>query len=205
MEDMVMYYRLRSVFLFLLIVVAAGCAAPGDMIVLIPDPDGKTGSITVSNEAGRVAIDSPNHVTTVKDSKKLPEAPTRMEKETIDALFSEALSIQPKQPLHFLLYFEKDTQLTPDSNKLVNDIIMAITQRTATDISVVGHTDSVGSREYNMTLSSNRAHAVKDLLVRNGVDPAHVTTTSHGKENPLVKTEDNVAEPRNRRVEVVVR
>lgn len=200
-----MYYRLRSVHLFLLVMLATGCAAQRDMVVLVPDPDGKTGSITVSNEAGSVAIDSPNHATTIRDSKKLPETPTWLEKETIDSLFSEALSIQPKQPLHFLLYFEKDTQLTSDSDKLVPDIITAIKQDAATDISVVGHADSVGSREYNMALSTNRANSVRDLLVRNGVDPGHIRTTSHGKENPLIKTEDNVNEPRNRRVEVVVR
>lgn len=197
--------RARCVLLFLLMVVIAGCAAPRERIVLIPDPDGKTGSITVSNPAGSVTIDSPNHATTVIDSGKPPTPPATMEKGAIDALFAEALSVQPKQPLHFLLYFEKDTLLTANSDRMIPDIITAVKQREATDISVVGHTDSVGSREYNMTLSMNRANAIRDLLIRNGVDAGHIRTTSHGKENPLVPTGDNVNEPRNRRVEVVVR
>lgn len=195
----------RCVLLFLLMVVIAGCAAPRERIVLIPDPDGRTGSITVSNPSGSVTIDSPNHGTTVSDSGKPPTPPAAMEKGAIDAMFAEALSVQPKQPLHFLLYFEKDTLLTADSNRLIPDIVTAVKQREAVDISVVGHTDSVGTREYNMTLSLNRANAVRDLLVRNGVDAGHIRITSHGKENPLVPTGDNVNEPRNRRVEVVVR
>jgi outer membrane protein OmpA-like peptidoglycan-associated protein len=46
---------------------------------------------------------------------------------------------------------------------------------------------------------------VRDLLVAEGIDPAMIQVTSHGEENPLVPTEDEVAEPRNRRVEVTVR
>ena len=54
-------------------------------------------------------------------------------------------------------------------------------------------------------LSSNRAKAVKDLLVKQGAESNDIRTTSHGKENLLIPTGDNVYEPRNRRVEVVVR
>lgn len=200
-----MGYRLFSAALLFLVIFSSGCAARNDMVVLIPDPGGNTGSITVANTAGSVVIDSPNHATTVKGLNEVPDHPKRFEKEAIDSLFSEALSVQPRQPLHFILYFEKDIQLTSDSSRLIPDIISAVRQRASSDISVVGHTDSLGSREYNMTLSTNRANAVKELLVRNGIDAGSIATTSHGKENPLVKTGDNVNEPRNRRVEVVVR
>lgn len=198
-----MNYGLRRVLPFFALILICGCAAK-TMVVLVPDPDGKTGRISVSNQAGSVAIESPNQATTVSSGKP-PTPPVAMEKETIAALFSEALSIQPKRPVHFILYFEKDTALTPDSLKQIADIIAAIRERASTDISVVGHTDSVGSREYNMNLSRKRATSVRDILVKQGVDANSITTTSHGKENPLVPTEDNVSEPRNRRVEVVVR
>ena len=56
-----------------------------------------------------------------------------------------------------------------------------------------------------MSLSLSRALAVKEMLVRQGVASNTIQTTSHGKENPLIATADNVFEPRNRRVEVVVR
>lgn len=182
-----------------------GCAAHRDMIVLMPDPDGSTGSIIVANQAGSVAIDSPSQATILVDSQIPPAQPLKMENNAIDAIFAEPLSVQPMRPLHFVLYFDKDTRLTAESSKLVPDIIKAIQERNSTDISVVGHTDTVGSKDYNQILSRKRADSVKDLLVAHGVKTNNILTTSHGKENPLIKTEDNVMEPRNRRVEVVVR
>jgi outer membrane protein OmpA-like peptidoglycan-associated protein len=128
-----------------------------------------------------------------------------MEKDAIDALFADAISIQPKPPVHYLIYFEKDLILTSDSVRLLPEILTVIKERASADIMVVGHADSVGSREYNLTLSRNRASSIRDLLVEKGVNINHIRTTSHGKENPLIKTEDNVSEPRNRRVEIVIR
>jgi tetratricopeptide (TPR) repeat protein len=70
---------------------------------------------------------------------------------------------------------------------------------------VVGHTDRTGSRRGNMRLSTRRARTVAGLLAGRGVDPGILQVTSHGEENPLIPTPDNVPEPRNRRVEVIVR
>ena len=195
---------LRIALLSILIVVAGGCAA-GTVVVLTPNPDGKTGAITVSNQAGSVDIESPNQATTVKSGTEAPLPPAAMSRDTINALFSDALSIQPKPPVHYILYFEKDLVLTRDSAGLLPEILAAVKERDSVDISVVGHTDTLGSKEYNLTLSKNRANSVRELLVQKGVDPHYIKVSSHGKENPLIKTADNVNEPRNRRVEVVVR
>lgn len=195
---------LPMALLFILALVVSGCAG-GTMVVLTPDAAGKTGAITVSNQAGSVDIASPNQATTVRSNSQSPPPPAAVGRETITALFSDALSIQPKPPVHYILYFERDLVLTSDSAGLLPDILTAIKERDSTDISVVGHTDTVGSREYNMTLSIERANSVRDLLVQKGVDLHYIKVSSHGKENPLIKTADNVSEPRNRRVEVVVR
>lgn len=193
----------RLTLLFLLIALTCSCAKK-TLVALAPDPGGKVGGISVTNEAGSVAIDTAYQATTV-GTKEAPRAPENLDKETVQRIFAEALSIQPKRPLHFLLYFEKDVQLTSESEKLLSDVVAAIRERNSQDISVIGHTDTVGSKEYNVELSNRRAIAVKDLLVGQGVAAANLRTTSHGKENPLVPTADGVNEPRNRRVEVVVR
>ena len=195
---------LRFTLLFLLVALSCGCAKR-TLVALAPDPDGKVGSITVTSEAGGVSIDVPYQATTIGGSQEIPTSPENLGKEKVDRIFAEALSIQPKRPRHFLLYFDKDISLTSESAKLLPDVIAAIRERNSVDISVVGHTDTVGSQEYNTELSNRRAVAVKDLLVRQGVAPDIIRTTSHGKENPLIPTADNVNEPRNRRVEVDVR
>ena len=195
---------IRFVLIFSLTALAGGCAGKS-LVALAPDPDGKTGSISVGNEAGSISIDKPYHAVTIGNIKDKPGTPVDLGKESLDKTFAEALSIQPKRPLHFLLYFEKDIALTSESINLLPEIIVAIRERNSSFISVIGHTDTVGSREYNSTLSSSRATAVKDLLVKMGAESNAILITSHGKENPLIPTADNVNEPRNRRVEVVVR
>jgi outer membrane protein OmpA-like peptidoglycan-associated protein len=194
----------RLTLLFLLITLACSCAQR-TLVALAPDPDGKVGSILVTNEAGSVAIDTSYQATTIVGTKEGPTAPENLGKEAVDKIFAQALSIQPKRPLHFLLYFEKDIQLTSESMKLLPAIVAAIRERNSLDISVIGHTDTVGSKEYNTELSNRRAVAIMDSLVRQGVAEHTLRTTSHGKENPLIPTADNVNEPRNRRVEVDVR
>ncbi len=183
----------------------AGCA-PRNLVVLVPDPDGSVGSISVSNEAGRVLIDSPYHSTFIKDSQSVPTPPVVMEKEKVHSIFSGALVAQPEPPLHFLLYFKKGSlDLTAESMAQLPSIIGTIQDRKTFSISVVGHTDTLGNKDYNLKLSVQRADFVSRLLVQKGVEKSKIETTSHGEENPIIKTADNVSEPKNRRVEVILR
>jgi outer membrane protein OmpA-like peptidoglycan-associated protein len=129
-----------------------------------------------------------------------------MQAAEIDKIFGSALAAQAPAPLHFILYFKTDSAvLTSESKALIPDIIAAIRSRVSLDITVIGHTDRAGSEEYNRKLSLLRANHVQKILVENDVDPILIEVTSHGEGNLLVETEDDVREPRNRRVEVVVR
>ena len=85
------------------------------------------------------------------------------------------------------------------------EILSTIGRRRSNDVSIIGHTDRVGSRDQNYRLGLDRAAEVRSLLVRRGVDPSFIQVDSHGQDNPLVPTGDQVQEPRNRRVEVTVR
>ena len=71
-------------------------------------------------------------------------------------------------------------------------------------IQVFGHTDDVGTAEYNLGLSERRARAVRDYLVDSGVAPDIVTIEGMGKSMPLVDGTDDQARARNRRVEIAV-
>lgn len=199
-----MISSLRIILLLALPFLASGCAQKLT-VALIPDPNGTTGSVSVENNLGSVTIDTAYQASTVVDAKAQPARPETVGKEKLETMFREALSIQPTQPVHFLLYFKQDTDLTPDSLKLFPNILATVKERSSTSISVVGHTDTFGSKEYNVALSKQRADAVKKLLVKHGVHPDIIAITSHGKENPLIPTGDNAIEPKNRRVEVVIR
>jgi len=71
-------------------------------------------------------------------------------------------------------------------------------------IAVEGHTDSVGGDEYNMRLSENRASAVRDFLVAQGVPAASVTAQGFGKTMPVADNASAAGRQQNRRVELVV-
>ena len=112
----------------------------------------------------------------------------------------------PQLPAKYILYFKRDsTELVDESQAMLPEIIAEIKKRTSTDTSVVGHTDTAGAKEYNYTLSLGRAKIVAELLMSQGVDPDILQIDSHGEEILLIKTGDEVHEPRNRRVEVTVR
>ena len=129
-----------------------------------------------------------------------------MDEVDIRKKFGRALDAQPVPPVTFTLYFKSGTDsLTEVSEKLIPDILRTIEERKSTDISVVGHTDTKGSAEYNRRLSYKRALQVKEILVAKGVHAGFLDVNSHGESNPVVPTGDNISEPKNRRVEVTVR
>jgi len=194
-------FAIALTFLFFV----AGCAKK-NIFVLLSNPDGTVGEITVTTSKGTQIVSDAEHATEVSSADALPSKPVKMDEATIKESFGKALEAQPAPAVTFMLYFKSGTnRLTEDSERLIPDILAAITSRNSTDISVVGHADRVGREDANRRLSYKRAVAVRDILTSRGVDPGSVEVTSHGERNPLIPTADEVAEPKNRRVEVTVR
>jgi len=191
---------------FLLALTLFGCASEKNLIILMPDSDGSVGQVVVSNSAGSQTLSEAGQGIVVQDASTAPQAPSKIDEQKIEKIFGAALLAQPLPPTRFILYFKSDsTDLTKQSKKLVPDIFTAIQERDSSDISVVGHTDTKGSKAYNLKLSTQRAVAVAALIKTKGIAPAFIEVTSHGEGNPLIKTADNVSKRRNRRVEVTVR
>jgi len=189
-----------------------GCAThrtKRDLIVLLPDPDGKVGAITVTTNADSQVIDKPGYGIVVEDPNKAPAAPKPIHENEIKEVFGQALSAQPdlsNRFLLFILYFENDTtKLTPESKALLSEVLKNIKSRKSNEVYIVGHTDLVGREAYNIDLSSKRARHVRDWLISNSITPGALFVSYYGKSRPLVSTKDEVPEPRNRRVEVIVR
>jgi outer membrane protein OmpA-like peptidoglycan-associated protein len=78
-------------------------------------------------------------------------------------------------------------------------------QYSNTTVDVIGHTDSDGSPEYNMDLSSRRAAAVAGVLLEEGVSPARVRSFGRGEEQPVATNLTAEGRAQNRRVEVIIR
>jgi len=71
-------------------------------------------------------------------------------------------------------------------------------------MNVEGHTDSVGTDDYNLKLSQRRADAVRDYLTSNGINPANVQAVGLGKDGPVASNDTAAGRQQNRRVEMVV-
>ena len=191
---------------------AAACAvapcrrpAPRDVVVLLPDAGGKAAGIVVSAGGRERVLSEPGQAVSVA-AGGAPGEPFVMSDAEIRDTVGPALDALPQPPAQFVFHFERDSaELDGESAATMRDALRTVRERRAVDISVVGHTDTLGDKAYNDRLSLERARAVAKLLVANGVDPSIVEIASHGKDNPLVPTRDQVAEPRNRRVEVTVR
>ncbi|HME93030.1 MAG TPA: OmpA family protein [Methylomirabilota bacterium] len=196
----------RAGFASLALLLLAGCAKPArdDLYVLLPGAEGKTGALSVDS-AGRVAVlDQPYAAARVKEPGRV-EPGTVTEQEAKQA-FGSALEAQPGRPISFLLYFlEGRDELTPESQQIVSTIPGEIARRPAPEVVVIGHTDRVGTLPFNDALSLRRAARVRDELVKAGIAADRIRVEGRGEREPLVPTADEVAEPRNRRVEVNVR
>jgi outer membrane protein OmpA-like peptidoglycan-associated protein len=180
---------------------------PGqDLVVLLPDPgDGTIGRAVVSNPAGAVDLAAARESTSV--SLNQPPAPvTVMSQAEVRRLFGDALSALPPAPQHFILFFRFESdELTEESRALLPQVLQAIKNRPVPEVAVVGHTDTMGTAGSNIELGLRRANAIRSVLIDAGVDAALIEATSHGEADLLVKTADEVPEPRNRRVDITVR
>jgi len=114
--------------------------------------------------------------------------------------------LRPPEPIIRTVYFENDTTiLTDESQNLIGEIYQDILIYPAAEISIIGHTDTQASADYNLGLSKRRAELIKTNLVEIGIEPSIITTEGRGEGDLLVQTADNISEVRNRRVVIEVR
>jgi outer membrane protein OmpA-like peptidoglycan-associated protein len=100
--------------------------------------------------------------------------------------------------------FDKATFKTESYGEL-NKLEAMLRQNNSITVEISGHTDAVGTRDYNMFLSRKRAEAVKDFLTKKGIDARRVKAVGYGKSKPLVSNDDEEdGRELNRRVEFKV-
>ena len=131
--------------------------------------------------------------------------PIHIEDDKLRKDFGAAMAARPILPVRYLLYFRTGTTLTSESDALIPKIVAEAASRPALDMSVIGHTDTVYTPEYNEQLAYKRAATVAQLLQERGLKVYALSIESHGMRNLLIPTPDNTLEPRNRRVEVSIR
>ena len=105
----------------------------------------------------------------------------------------------------FVVYFEWDrSNLNQAALETIDAAVNRARQCNISSITVVGHTDTSGSPQYNQALSERRAGVVRDAMVARGIGAGQITTAARGESELARATRDGVREPLNRRTAVTI-
>ena len=174
-------------------------------VVLLPDEDGGHGQVAILQSGGKAAgavIGEANSRATLGSRPSIKPLPAH----GLNAQESMLVGALPPPAKSFTLYFlEGTTEMTPESLPVIDELRAEIAKRPGAEVQVTGHTDTVGSDADNDVLSQRRAEEILNLLVSKGFDRSIMSAVGRGERELKVPTADNVANPINRRVEVIVR
>jgi len=111
----------------------------------------------------------------------------------------------PGDPLsHRRIFFEYNSySVEPAAQAVIEAHSQYLVGHPGTNITLEGHADERGTREYNLALGEKRAEAVAELMSALGVDRNRIVTTSYGEEKPLELGHNEAAWSKNRRVELI--
>jgi outer membrane protein OmpA-like peptidoglycan-associated protein len=180
----------------------SGCAS--DRVVLLPNADGSRSSVILTTTSGEHVLDHPYD--SVSISQRGTIVANRENAESVQARYGQLLAAQPKRPVSYVVYFASgNNEITTESLAAIEQMKTDVKSRTAPQITVIGHTDRVGTLEANDALSLKRAQLMRDMLIAGGIPETQIEASGSGEREPLVQTDDEVAEPMNRRVEINVR
>lgn len=130
--------------------------------------------------------------------------PYRGNEENMNRASDESLS-EVGEPEH-RVYFDYDSDLlSTESQQTLSENARWIRSRAMNGITIEGHSDERGTREYNLALGQKRADSVRHALVSLGVPGDSIQTVSFGKERPLVQGHSDFAWSKNRRADIVLR
>lgn len=182
----------------------SGCATRSETYAVLPGKDGAADTLTViPGEGSPIELNTPYAAAVARGKRIEVVAP---DEAGVKRQFAAALAASPPPPASFVLYFlEGSDDLTPESKAEVDKILAELRSRPVADVVAIGHTDRVGKLEDNDTLARKRADKVRSDLILQGVAPENIRAAGRGEREPLVPTPDEVREPRNRRVEILVR
>jgi outer membrane protein OmpA-like peptidoglycan-associated protein len=189
----------------------AGCAAPPTTgVVLLPQDDGTPSAVRVASAGETHKLAQPYaRATAVQGSAMAADMTSAA---AVEKAYPDVFSLRPAKPQRFVIYFEAGaTELNPQAQQTLRDALTLAQSRPGADIVITGHSDTVGDAAENDVLSLHRAQQVRTLLLQSELFKQHplpserIEAAGRGERELATPTADNVAEPSNRRVEILVR
>ena len=123
---------------------------------------------------------------------------------TVEALSSDSIQYDNKAVFaNATIYFEFDkSNLTSKSIQILKSVASALNENKSIQVTLAGHADERGTREYNLALGQRRAETVSDYFILNGISKNRISVKSYGEERPLAIGQDDESYSKNRRVEI---
>lgn len=186
--------------------------------VKITDPRGRELTLTTDNQGAFRFEQVPSGKSTVSvDRDGYLHSTSEFDLEPRkDLNVQVAVHARPKQPkvivtkqelkLREQVHFQYDsTEILPDSMALLEEVAQVLRDKPdIAHLEIQGHTDNAGTADYNLALSTRRAEAVRNALIRNGIDASRLTAKGYGQQKPLVPNTSDANRQKNRRVQLII-
>ena len=173
-------------------------AQPSSTVVLMPQADGRVGAVELHTAAANQSLHTA-YARATSNSRGAFITQT-VNVEFVNQRYGQTLAALPAIPMSFVLMFESGAavDIAPAFAPVWEQLRAALPNYPAPEITVIGHTDRVGSQEANDRLSLQRAQSVRDWMVQAGVDPSSITIAGRGEREPAVATQDEMPMAENR-------
>lgn len=201
----------KIIWSLLILSLLAACAS-GVKLNDVPVED-KSGSQVNTNSASKEAdkaskaansSSASNPSTGTASASNLPEAKQSNAPAPVNAPAADSSSSMSSGPVNAakIIYFDYDSYIVkPEFQTVIEAHAQFLKANQRARVSLEGHTDERGSREYNLALGQKRADAVRQSLTLLGVSAAQIESVSFGEEKPAVAGSDEAAYAKNRRAE----
>jgi len=120
----------------------------------------------------------------------------------VEASSTPAAPMKAEEAMYLVFFDWNKSNIGSGAQNVLDAVTTEIKGRNLKAVHVIGHTDTSGSKEYNMRLSLKRASAVRTYLTKHGVDAGLISVDGKGEDQLLVPTPDQTREPANRRAQI---
>ena len=181
----------------------AACETASEIDAIASGASGSSGTTTASSSASSSTSDGATTSSSSGSSDSSATSATSASSSTETGSSSYSYDTDPKTALikvgDRVLFGYDSSELDDDDREILNNQSKFLNQNPSLKVTIQGHCDERGTREYNLALGEKRASSVKDYLISLGINSERISVVSYGKERPQVLGSNKAAWSMNRR------
>ena len=181
----------------------AACETASEIDAIASGASGSSGTTTASSSASSSTSDGATTSSSSGSSDSSATSATSASSSTETGSSSYSYDTDPKTALikvgDRVLFGYDSSELDDDDRAILNNQSKFLNQNPSLKVTIQGHCDERGTREYNLALGEKRASSVKDYLISLGINSERISVVSYGKERPQVLGSNKAAWSMNRR------